>query len=400
MVRHALERQTVDDSSATKTSQRPERQIQVTFLTVMPTPYTQDLFHAMTIDGRIRPRVFYMEMAAPDTYWGKVPLPDYATVLPGFWVPFLGGRVHLNRGAVRAIAADTPDVVVVSGYAGLTNQVVMRWLHRRRIPWVFHGEMPGMRRRLGIGSALRWLAQRPAMRWADGIAAIGSRAVDAYQHMSSGRCPVVNIPYCCDMAPFFAIGDWRVRADSRVRFLYCGQLIHRKGVDLLLDAFCRTAARFSHVELMLVGEGPLRAELRTRIPQAVQSRIHFAGFQPVAELPRFFAEADVFVLPSRHDGWGVVVNQAIAAGMPVICSDAVGAAADLIVENENGCLFPAGDGERLAEAVSSFVRHPEKICGFGRRSRELAAEWTPQRGVDRWFEFLSEICSQGDVKRD
>ena len=96
--------------------------------------------------------MFYMEMAAPDTYWGKVPLPGYATILRGFWVPLLGGRLHVNQGFIPATAAENPDVVVVSGYVGLTNQIAMRWLHRRRIPWVFHGEMPGMRRRAGMGS--------------------------------------------------------------------------------------------------------------------------------------------------------------------------------------------------------------------------------------------------------
>jgi glycosyltransferase involved in cell wall biosynthesis len=365
--------------------------MKATFLTVMPSPYTQDLFQAMHRDGRISPRVFYLEMAAPDTYWGKVSLPEYATVLPGFWFPFLGGRMHINRGAIRAIAAVESDVVVVAGYAGVTNQAVTRWLAWRRLPWVFWGETPGMRRRGGMGAALRWLAQRPAVRCTHGIAAIGSRAVEAYKAMSGARCPVANIPYCCEMAPFFAVRRAVNCPEGRIRFLYCGQLIHRKGVDILLDAFCQTAAAFPNIELLLVGEGPLAEEFRARVPASIRPRVQFAGFQPVAELPKFFAQGDVFVLPSRHDGWGVVVNQAIAAGLPVICSDAVGAAADLVVENENGHLFPAGDGEQLGKALASFALHPEKIRRFGRRSRELAAEWTPQRSVDRWHDLLSEI---------
>jgi glycosyltransferase involved in cell wall biosynthesis len=377
--------------------------VRVAFLTVMPTPYSQDLFESMQRDGRISPQVFYLEMAAPDTYWGEVPLPDFATVLPGLWVPCLGGRLHLNSGAIRAIAASDPDVVVVAGYAGLTNQAVMRWLHWRRIPWVFWGEVPGMRRHRGIGAAFRWLAQRPAARWADGFVAIGSRAVEAYERLSRGRCPIANIPYCCDMAAFFAICREGDRCEARLRFLYCGQLIYRKGVDLLLDAFCRAAVAFPKIELMLVGEGPLGADLRAKIPPSIHPRIHFAGFQPAAKLPKFFAEADVFVLPSRHDGWGVVVNQAIAAGMPVICSDAVGAAADLVVENVNGHLFAAGNGAALAEAISTFARHPEKIHSFGQRSRQFAGEWTPERCVHNWYHFLSErilkSTSQHDVHR-
>ena len=228
--------------------------------------------------------------------------------------------MHVNRGLIRALTAAVPDLVVVAGYAGLTNQVAMRWLHWRRIPWVFWGEVPGMKPRGGLGAVLRWLAQRPAARWSDGFAAIGSRAVEAYRRMSRGRCPVANIPYGCDTAPFLAIRRDAHHCKDRLRFLYCGQLIRRKGVDLLLAAFCKAAAVFPKIELVLVGEGPIGTELQSQIPPPIRPRVRFAGFQPVAELPRFFAAADVFVLPSRHDGWGVVVNQAVAAGLPLICS--------------------------------------------------------------------------------
>ena len=138
-----------------------------------------------------------------------------------------------------------PDVVVVGGYAGLTNQAVMRWLHRKRIPWAFWGERPGMTRRSGVGAGLRRLAQRPALRWADGIAAIGSQAVETYQRLSKARCPVANIPYCCDMEPFFEIRRGDDVGKRPIRFLYCGQLIHRKGVDLLVDAFTAPQRPFS-----------------------------------------------------------------------------------------------------------------------------------------------------------
>jgi glycosyltransferase involved in cell wall biosynthesis len=366
--------------------------LRAAFLTVMPTPYSQDLFRAMQGDGRISPQVFYLEMAAPDTYWGETRLPDYATILPGFWVPFLGGRLHINCGVIRAIAEAHPDVVVVAGYAGVTNQWVMWWLRRQRIPWVFWGELPGMRRRRTIGAALRRVAQFPAVRWADGIAAVGSRAVEAYAQMSGTRCPIENIPYCCDMTPFFTISRTEKRSGDRLRFLYCGQLIHRKGVDLLLDAFCQIADASPNIELALIGEGPLRAELQEKVPTSIGRRVHVAGFQPVAHLPESFAAADVFVLPSRHDGWGVVVNQAVAAGMPIICSDAVGAAADLVVENENGNLFPTGNAQRLGEIIASFAHNPEKIQVLGKRSRDLAIQWTPERAVDRWHDLLSTIA--------
>src|SRR5262249_19643441 len=160
-------------------------------------------------------------------------------------------------------------------------------------------------------------------------------------------------PYCCNLDSFLAI-DRRQRsatASSAISILYCGQLIERKGVDVLAEAFSRVASIHQHVSLTLVGTGPLDSNLKKQLHQTIGNRIQLAGFQPVANLPRYFSNADIFVLPSRHDGWGVVVNQAIASGLPVIVSEAVGASADLVRPNVNGIIVPAGDIDRLTTAI-------------------------------------------------
>ncbi len=322
----------------------------------------QDLFEAMSRDPRFQLRVYYLEMAAPDTYWGQQPLPDYAEVLPGRWFWFAGGRIHYNPGAAKRILHDDPDVVVINGYSGLTNQIVMRQLRRRAVPWIFFGELPGMNRRGLLGRALRAVARRPAVRWPAAIAAVGSTAAAAYRALAPDSCPVENIPYCCDLQPFFA-APRTASPNGAVRFLYCGQLIHRKGVDLLASAFVQLARKNPKATLTFVGEGPLHGDLARLIPPELNSRIHFAGFQPIESLPRWFSQADVLVLPSRHDGWGVVVNQAIAAGLAVICSDAVGAAADLVEPQANGFIFPSGDQPKLAECLAQ----PRRPAESGRR---------------------------------
>jgi glycosyltransferase involved in cell wall biosynthesis len=364
----------------------------------MPSPYIQDLFQGMVADGRIEPQVHYLEMASPDTYWGDCALPDYAEVLPGHWFGFMGSRIHVNPGAARRVLAGRPDVVVVAGYAGLTNQAVMARLRLHRQPWIFWGEISGMNRRRRLGQLLRWLARRPAVRWPQGIAAIGSRAADAYRAEATDRCIVANIPYCCNLEPFLAIPRETPSCAGEVRFLYCGQLVARKGVDLLVPAMLDVADCHENVRLTLVGEGPLREPLADMVAERHRARVHFAGFQSIAELPRWFADADVFVLPSRHDGWGVVVNQAIAAGLPVVASSAVGAAADLVVEGRNGHVFPCGDRRGLAEALGSLAASPEKRAAFGQCSRRLAAEWTVARMVDRWYRLCRDVLSLGGCR--
>jgi len=365
--------------------------VRVTILTTMPSPYSLDLFAAMEVDGRIKPRVLYLEMAAPDTYWGQVPLPESAQVLAGGWRNIGGGRVHWNSGAIEAIRRSQPDLVVVSGYSSLTSQIVMRWLRWKNVPWVFWGEVPGMRALGTMGRLIRSFAQRPVFA-ANAIAAIGSRAVDEYRRLARPDAAVVNIPYHTDLSPFLKLPPHRPA--EKVRILYCGQLIERKGLRVLIDAFADLADDFPHLELQFVGEGPLRAALAERVPARCKHRVIFAGFQSVDRLPAFFGEADVFVLPSLHDGWGVVVNQALAAGLPIVCSSSVGAAVDLVVPNQNGDIVPPDDRAALANALRSLVSDPSRRVAFGLHSRTLAFDWLPSRGVDRWVELAERVLNR------
>jgi len=124
----------------------------------------------------------------------------------------------------------------------------------------------------------------------------------------------------------------------------------------------------------------------------VRDRITYAGFRPPEELPMFFAQADVFVLPSRYDGWGVVINQAIGAGLPIVCSDQVGAGHDL-VDDRNGAKFRAGDAESLYVAMRRFLDSPEIIGAAGEASRAKAANLSPAFGASKWVDAVERVLA-------
>jgi glycosyltransferase involved in cell wall biosynthesis len=176
-----------------------------------------------------------------------------------------------------------------------------------------------------------------------------------------------------------------------VVFLFCGQMIARKGVDILLAAFQRLARS---ARLLLVGREAELPALLAALPADARSRITYAGFQAPEDLPRFFSQADVFILPSRYDGWGVVVNQALGAGLPVICSDMVGAGHDLVEDGVNGLKFPAGDSTALAQQMERLVSAPELLEEWGAASREKSRDWTPEVGAGKWVEALQAVLQQ------
>lgn len=344
------------------------------FVSVVPSPYQRDLFAALAARPEVDLRVFYLEAASPDSPWPERPLAPYETVLPGFWFPVGKARCHWNW---RLPAADDFEIVVCNTLlTSLTGQWLMRRAWRRR-PWIFWGETPGRR------SALHDRLSAPLHR-AAGLAAIGSRAVREY----ASRFPsprVFNIPYHCDLAPFLAAP--RRTPGAEPTFLFCGQMIARKGVDVLLAAF----ARLERGRLLLVGREAELPALLAPLAAEVRARIGYAGFRAPEELPRTFAEADVFILPSRYDGWGVVVNQALGAGLPILVSDRVGAGVDLVEDEVNGLHFAAEDAGALAAAMRRCLNAPDLLASRGNASRARAAEWSPAAGAEKWIAAFREL---------
>ena len=163
-------------------------------------------------------------------------------------------------------------------------------------------------------------------------------------------------------------------------FLYVGRLAEEKNVRGLLESFIEYRKLDGQRSLVIVGDGPLGSTLRL---QARESRfaecIHFAGLKTSVELAPYHAFAGCFVLPSTREPWGLVVNEAMAAGLPVIVSTRCGCAEDLLQAGKNGFSFdPAKPGELLG-AFQAFERcSSAQLAAMGRRSSEIISRYSPQ----------------------
>lgn len=351
--------------------------IRAAFVSVVPSPYQRDLFAALAARDDVAPRVFYMERDSPDSPWPARPLATHEEYLPGFWFPVGKARVHCNW---RLPHPRDFDVVICNTLMSLTGQWLMR-SKLRRSRWMFWGE------KLGGKSALHKRLTAP-LRRASGIAAIGTWAERDYASRFPFT-PVFNIPYHCDLSAF-ADAPRPPSDDASLTFLFCGQMIARKGLDHLLAAFATLPVK---ARLLLVGREAELPALLAMLPPNVRARVHSAGFQAPEALPGLFAQADVFVLPSRHDGWGVVMNQALGAGLPIIASDQVGAAHDLIREGENGFTFPVGDAMALASLMLRYVTTPALARTHGASSGRMSHQWSPARGAEKWAAALRSVIA-------
>lgn len=172
---------------------------------------------------------------------------------------------------------------------------------------------------------------------------------------------------------------------ERLRVLFVGAMVKRKGLPLLLASFARLAARREGVDLLVVGDGPDRARIEAALPAALAGRVHFLGaITDRARLAAVYAAADVFCAPSLgRESFGMVLVEAMAAGLPVVGFDIEGYR-DVVSQGVDGLLVEAGNAEALAGALDYFLAHPEARRRYGARGRAKAA------GLD-WSEIARRV---------
>ena len=168
--------------------------------------------------------------------------------------------------------------------------------------------------------------------------------------------------------------------DPAPTFLYVGRLAPEKNVLGLLESYLVYRAQGGRWRLTLVGDGPEAGDLRRQAAASdFRESIHFAGHKTSSELPAFYAAAGCFVLPSTREPWGLVVNEAMAAGLPAIVSRRCGCAEDLILPRETGLTFDPAQPGALTRCLDEISRHaPEQLRSMGRRAREHIQTYSPE----------------------
>jgi glycosyltransferase involved in cell wall biosynthesis len=160
-----------------------------------------------------------------------------------------------------------------------------------------------------------------------------------------------------------------------VRLLFVGRLDSGKGVLTLLDAWGLAAA---DSELTIVGDGPLRERLDTRVACSTMPPVRMLGHLERDDLADRYAEADVFVFPSLSDAWGLVLNEAMAAGLPVVTSSAPGAVDDMVHDGRNGFVVPPLDSAGLAGAIATLTADPGLRLRMGTESSSIIRGFEPE----------------------
>ena len=357
--------------------------MKIFLLTDCPSPYQVEILNEIARDKDLTLQVAYLRHKDPARHWSARLISHEFVTLDD--EP--GQRTTARRHASEA------DLAVFNYYL---HPHAERLIWDRAVlkrPWCFWGERPGLRKPEWAGRLvrfwkLRWLHSSAAPIWG-----IGRYAVDRYQAEFGMSRRYFNLPYFSDLERFNTAKQSQPPATSEPVFLFSGSLIHRKGVDLLAKAFVRLLREGYGARLKIIGDGELRSSLE-RTLHPVRPFVEFIGFVNWEDLPLHYAASHVLCVPSRYDGWGLVVPEGLASGLPVIATDRMGAALEFIESGKNGWLIPAADEEAVFNAMRQAVSlsAPER-ARLGRCAQESVSGHSLQQGAIRFKQYSSETVA-------
>ncbi|HZR65587.1 MAG TPA: glycosyltransferase [Terriglobales bacterium] len=362
-------------------------------VTELIAPYRIPVFNELAKHECIDLSVIFLSATDPTTRQWRIYSDEIRfsyQVLPS-WRNRVGKyNLLLNQNVAEVLQLLGPDAILCGGYNYLASWQALRWSRRNDVRFLLWSESTTKDARSG-NILLESLKQSFFSR-CDGFVVPGISAREYAQQM--GALPDVTFvaPNAVD-STLFARRAESARADAvRISgrlglparyFLFVGRLVKEKGVQELLNAYATLPESVRlEVGLVLAGDGPLRAELESQARTIFPGCIDFAGFVHREELASYYALAECLVFPTHSDTWGMVVNEAMACGLPVICTWVAGCAADLV--SSNGILVKPQDSFELSCAMQEIACNSALRERMSNKSREIIRRYAPEccaRGI-------------------
>lgn len=340
---------------------------------------------ALTHEERLRPASAALERAAH--YSRRVVIPE--GVWPGV------DRAHMVDGLRRALDELRPAVVCINGWSYGGCFAALEWCRKAGVPVVIMSDSTGLEAADNdVPRQRRWWKEHIKQRVVQMCGAALVAGAPHARYMARLGMAEERIFQGYDVVDnaHFAVGARAARAvDGRLRaqlglpgrfFLTSGRHVPIKNLDRLLHAFARyrAVAGPEPWSLVVLGDGPEQPALRGLAHElGIAGAVHWPGFVAYAELPPWYGLAGAFVLASVSETWGLVVNEAMAAGLPVLVSHRCGCAEDLVEHGRNGLVLDPEDVAQMAAMLQEVAHGGLDREGMGRASEAIVARWSPDR---------------------
>jgi glycosyltransferase involved in cell wall biosynthesis len=368
----------------------PSQKIRLGILVSHPIQYFTPVYRELANAHDIDLTVLFRTRVGVDEYYDKgfgaairwdIPL------LEGYSHKFLSRKRTLSGTEltiVQEVLQQRFNVLLVHGYNSLTNVLAILTAKLTGTRVLIRGDTRKMDHHRESGG--RRALKSALFKIVDGFVTIGTLNRDYYVNHGVEVRRLFFAPFCVSNSAFRLDGASHAAARERVRgelglgedevvVLFVAKLTAQKRVDDLIRAFALIERQFANARLVISGSGEEAQQLRKLAADLSLERLVFAGFYNQSKLPALYAACDLFVLPSVQESWGLAVNEAMAAGLPVVVSDEVGAAPDLVEGKGTGIVFPCGDVNALAQSLASLVASLDLRKSLGAAASRLIDDW-------------------------
>jgi glycosyltransferase involved in cell wall biosynthesis len=343
-------------------------QVRMAIISNEPTPYRLHVLErlAAELQGVVVHNVFTHTISDPSMPW-KMRIGQHLN--PVFFAenhlvagkPISLRHIRLYRDIRDYIVKNEIQLVILLGYNDLTRLLLISWAYRAGIPVLLTADSNifGDARTKWWVRPFKRLFVRWVLRRLAGLMPMGTCGRAYFRSYLDHGLPEFLFPYEPDYAAIQATDPAQVEAfkakhqldPKRKYLLYCGRLVDVKRVDVLLDAFSRMALARPDWDIVIAGDGPLRAQLQRSVPPQIQHRVKWLGFLQFGDVILAYHACHVLVHPSDYEPWALVINEAVACNMPIIATSVVGAAVELVRHRENGLLVAPRSVEAMTDAL-------------------------------------------------
>ncbi len=309
----------------------------------------------------------------------------------------------INLEIIDELKNNNYDAIWIHGWSSFTNWLAMITAFQLNVPVLMRGEtnllpqVPFWKNTLKK-NILKWLFKRVS-----GFLSIGKYNAEFYEDYEVPKEKIFLVPYIVNNDFFISKANELTPKKFELKkkyglpknlpvILFSGKLIGVKRPIDLLKAY-EIVSKDVESSLVYLGDGKLRNEIEVYIKAHNLKNVYLMGFKNQTELPELYAMADVFVLPSDFEPWGLVINEAMCFGLPVIISDQIGAGGDLVKDGKNGYVYSSGEINELSDKLKTLLNNNDLREAFGKNSREIISRWSYEedvKGIEQCFKYLKK----------
>jgi glycosyltransferase involved in cell wall biosynthesis len=362
----------------------------VAIITEIIAPYRIPVFNALAERPEIDLHIVFLSETDPTLRQWQVYKDEiqFRYEILRSWRWRVGGHnLLLNRGLHSTLRRLNPDVVIAGGYNYAACWSAAYWAKAASIPFLLWTEstIHDQRKKYPLVE----FAKKRFLNLCSGFIVPGKSSLQYLEQLGVPENQMTTAPNAVDTSLFSNLADAARGNPAVLRarhnlpsqyFLFVGRFVREKGVFDVIEAYSQLPPEIrNEIGLVFVGDGPARTALHDQ-SRILQGNVQFPGFLHREELAQVYGLAEAFIFPTLSDPWGLVVNEAMACGLPVIASSVAGCTADLVEDSVNGVLVEPHDIPHLTLAMENLAKNPEMRLGMGRKSRERIDFYSP----DAW----------------